>query len=215
MQRANQPSRRRRQGGSTITEFAVVFPFMVAAFFGSVGMGVTMIRYMQAVQVCRDLAHMYADGVDFTQTMNKNIAVKLAEGTGMTTNGGNGVVVFSKVLTVFESDCDAAGLSTCGNENQAVVFNRQTVGNTALLSSQFASPSPSSIMDAEGDISAANYLNANSSVRAPLLTTLLTAAGTAQLQGDVANITELYFLYPDISFLGGSTPAGVYMRFVY
>lgn len=208
-------TRRRRQLGSTITEFSVVFPFMVAAFFGTVGIGITMIRYMQAVQVARDLAHMYADGADFTQTMNRNIAVKLAEGTGMTSNGGNGVVIFSRISTIYAADCTAAGLASCGNQGYAVVTQRVTVGNTALRSSDFATPSPSNIMDAQGNISGAVYMNTNSTVRAPLLTSLLSAAGTTQLQGDVSSVTELYFLYPDISFLGGSTPNGVYTRFLF
>lgn len=206
---------RRRQRGSTITEFALVFPFMVAMFFGTVGVGISMIRYIQAVQVCRDLAHMYSDGVDFTKTQNQNIAVQLAQGTGMTVSGGTGVVMFSKISTVYAADCTASGLAGCGNQGQAVVTNRVVVGNPAILGSQFASPSPANIMDAQGNISANNYMNANSTVRAPLLTSLFTAAGTSQQQGDVANVTEVYFQYPDISFLGGSTPSGVYMRFIF
>lgn len=188
---------------------------MVATFFGTVGIGIALTRYMEAVQACRDLAHMYADGVDFTASMNQNIAVKLAQGTGMTTNGGNGVVIFSKIVTVYQADCTAAGLGSCANQNLAVVTQRVTVGNAALYTSQFATPAPPNIMDALGNISGANYMNANSSVRAPLLTSLLSTAGTTQAQGDVANVTEVYFQYPDISFLGGSTPAGVYMRFIF
>lgn len=206
---------KRRQRGSTITEFSVVFPFLVAAFFGTVGLGISMVRYMQAVHIARDLAHMYAGGVDFTQTGNINIAIKLAENTGMTANGGNGRVIFSKISTVYQADCTASGLGSCANKDLAVVTQRVTIGNAALLTSQFATPSPSNIMDAQGNITAANYMNANTTVRAPLLTSLLSAAGTTQLQGDVANVTETYFLYPDISFLGGSTPAGVYVRFIY
>src|ERR1700722_3517757 len=57
-----------RQRGSAITEFAIVAPCLVLTLFGTVGLGTMLGRYIQATTVCRDLAHMYVDGVDFTQT---------------------------------------------------------------------------------------------------------------------------------------------------
>ncbi len=81
------------QRGSTVLEFAIVAPCLLLLFFGSIGLGIMLGRYVQAVQVARDIAHMYSDGVDFTNTANKNIITEqLASGTGMTATGGNGVV---------------------------------------------------------------------------------------------------------------------------
>src|SRR5450631_263439 len=104
----NMRSRRKkvRQCGSTLLEFAIVVPCLVTLFFGTVGLGIMMGRYIQVEQMARDIAHMYSDGVDFTQTTPQNIIVQqLGAGTGMTTIGGDGVVVLSQVQTVYASDC--------------------------------------------------------------------------------------------------------------
>ena len=78
-------SHKSNQRGSTILEFAIVAPCLVLVLFGSTGLGIMMGRYSQAVQVARDVAHMYSDGVDFTQSSNQNIVIQqLAAGTGMT-----------------------------------------------------------------------------------------------------------------------------------
>ena len=66
-----------RQRGSAITEFAIVAPCLVLTLFGTVGLGTMLGRYIQATTVCRDLAHMYVDGVDFTQTGSQNVALQL------------------------------------------------------------------------------------------------------------------------------------------
>lgn len=205
-----------RQRGSTIIEFALVIPLLTTLFFGSIGIGIMMGRYVQAVQVCRDIAHMYSNSVDFSQTTNRNIAVQLAQGTGMTAAGGNGVVILSRITTVYQSDCDAAGYSSsCDNLNQAVITQRQTVGLATLRTSAFGTPT-SSIMDAQGNIAASVYLrNTDSSVQATGFTALLTAAGTTQPQGKSAWVAEVYFKYPDIGFLGVNTNGGAYVRFIF
>lgn len=89
------PANRSRQHGTAIIEFALVAPFLVLAFLGTVGVGISLGRSIHSVQFCRDIAHMYADGVDFTQAGNKAIAVQLAQAAGMTASGGNGVVVLT------------------------------------------------------------------------------------------------------------------------
>ncbi|MBZ5604779.1 MAG: pilus assembly protein [Acidobacteriia bacterium] len=220
------PKRRRsRQGGSALLEFAVVFPCLTVMFFGSVGLGVMLGRYIQAVQVCRDVAHMYADkSIDFTQTAMQNIVTqKLAYGVGMTNTGGNGVVILSRIVTVYQADCTANGVSTCTNKNQPVITQRVTIGNTALYSSYFGTPS-SSLLDSSGNITATNYMT-NSSLRAANFETLLDdavqrATGTtpsppAQAEGESSYMVEVYFTYPDIGFLGWTTSGGAYVRFAF
>lgn len=210
--------KRSGQRGNAILEFAVVAPFLITALFGTVGLGMMLGRYIQAVQTCRDLAHMYVDGVDFSQAANQNIAVQLANGTGMTTTGGNGVVIFSRVITVYQADCNAAGFTgTCNNLNQCVVTQRIVVGNSSLQSSAFATPT-AALMDAQGNISPSVYLqNTDSSVRTTGLSTLLIAAGETNLipQGNSVWITEVYFSYPDLAYLGNTTAGGAYARFIF
>src|SRR5580704_17571962 len=130
--RMNRP-RRERQSGSTILEFAICVPCLTLLFFGTIGLGVMMGRYIQTVQVDRDVAHMYSDGVDFTQATAQNIIIQdLAIGTGMTAAGGNGVMIFSQIQTVYAADCTAAAVSPCTNAGLPVFTQRIVVGNSSL-----------------------------------------------------------------------------------
>jgi Flp pilus assembly protein TadG len=207
-----------RKRGSAIVEFAIVAPLLILTLFGTVSLGIMLGRTVQVNQVCRDLAHMFVDGVDFTQTANQNLAVQLAQGTGMTANGGNGVVIFSRVMTVYQADCDAAGYSgSCGSLGQCVIVQRVVVGNSSLRASAFATPTPA-LMDASGNIAGSVYLqNTDPSVQTVGLAGLLTAAGEVGLipQGSSVWITEVFFTAPDLSFLGVDTSGGAYARFIF
>jgi hypothetical protein len=202
-------------------------PCLVLMFFGSVGMGIMLGRYVQAVQVCRDIAHMYSDGVDFSQTANQNIIIQqLAQGTGITATGGNGVVYLSKISTVYQTDCDASGFSaSCNNKGLPVFTQRVAFGQTSLRASDFGTPN-AAILDGQGNITTSVYMkNTDSTVRttgfeAALDDAVQRATGTAptppaQQQGDVAYVAEVFFTYPDIGFLGWSTAGGAYARFIF
>ncbi len=221
--------RRAKQGGNAILELGIVIPFLSLFFFGSTGLGIMLGRYIQATQAARDIAHMYSDGIDFSQTSSQNIVLKLTSGTGMTATGGNGVVILSKVQTVYQADCDAANLSNkCTNKGLPVFTNRIVIGNSSLRSSNFGTPA-SSILDASGNISPSTYIqNTSSTVRTSGFESILDAAvvaagGTApnpptqpaQSQGEVAYVCEVFFQYPDIGFLGFSTQGGAYARFIF
>lgn len=196
-------------------------------FFGVVGLGIMMGRYVQAVSVARDVAHMYSSGVDFSQAANQNIIInQLAQGTGITAAGGNGVIVFSKISTVYQADCDAAGFSAnCTNKNLPVFTQRIVIGQSALRTSAFGTPN-SAILDAQGNIAPSVYMkNTDGTVRTTGFETAYDAAvqratGTApvapaQPQGDAAYVVEVFFQYPDISFLGWSTAGGAYAMFIF
>ena len=204
--------------GSALLEFAVVAPTLIMLFFGTVGFGLMLGRYIQAVQVCRDLAHMYSDGVDFSQPGYQNIALQLAQGSGMTATGGNGVMIFSQVITVYQADCNASGYqNNCQNLGQSVFTQRLYLGNQSLRSSTFGTPT-STLLNSQGNISPSVYLqNTDSSVIANGFTALLTASGqTGGLpQGQYSHMVELFFTYPDISYLGNSTHGGAYVRFIF
>ncbi len=200
------PIKRNRSSeqGSTIVEFAIITPLLVLLFFGSVGLGIMMGRYIQTIQVCRDVAHMYADGVNFTDTHSQDIVTQqLASGTGMTNTGGNGVVILTKIKTIYQADCDAAGFtSNCVNIGLAVIIQRITFGQPSLRASSFGTPT-STLMDSLGNIAPSVYIkNTDASVQATAFTPLLAAAGTSQQQGDTAWVTEVFFTYPDIGYLG-------------
>src|SRR5438552_1461015 len=135
-----QKHRRSRESGSGILELAIVLPMIGLTFFGTVGLGIMIGRYVQVVHVARDIAHMYSLGVDFTTAAPRNMLTqKLALGAGMTDTGGNGVVILSKITTVYLADCTAAGYTSgqCANQNLPVFTNRIYVGNSALRTSAF------------------------------------------------------------------------------
>jgi Flp pilus assembly protein TadG len=220
----NRRRKRERQRGSTLLEFAIVVPCLTLLFFGTIGAGIMLGRYIQAVQVARDVAHMYSDGVDFTQTTPQSIILQLTAGTGMTATGGNGVVIFSQIQTVYQADCTAAGVSPCTNVGLPVFVQRIVVGNSSLRTSAFGTPS-AGLLDASGNISPSVYLsNSDPSVRTSGFEAALDAASAsaggsstppAQQQGDTAYVAEVFFQYPDIGFLGQSTAGGAYTRFIF
>lgn len=204
----------RKRSGHAILEFAVVSIVLIPLFFGMVGVGVNMGRMVQAVQVSRDAGHLYAKGVDLSQSANQNIIVNLATGIGMTATGGNGVMILSQLSRIYQADCDAAGLSnSCSNLGQVVFIGRIVIGNAGLSLSRFATP-PSSIVNSSGNIGAADYLTNPSDV-ATGFASVLSGAGLTLNQGDVVYLAETYFSTPDLSFLGTQASQGVYARSIF
>jgi hypothetical protein len=206
----------RNEKGNGLLEFAAVSIVVIPLFFGMVGAGIQLGRMDEAVQICRDSAHMYARGVDFSQTANKNILVSLATGSGMTVNGGTGVVIMSQVIQVYQADCTAAGLTAgqCTNLNQLVFANRVITGNSGLRSSNYGMP-PAALVNAQGNIAASDYLTKPSLVLTGSMATELTNAGLTLADGDIAYLTEFYESTPDLSFLGVSGTGGVYAKAIF
>jgi len=206
----------RSEKGNALLEFAAVSIVVIPLFFGMVGAGVQLGRMNEAVQVCRDAAHMYARGVDFTQTANKNILVNLATGTGMTASGGNGVVIMSQIVLVYQADCTAAALTAgqCSNLGQLVFVNRMVTGNSGLRASNYGTP-PSNLVNTQGNIAASDYLTKASLVVTGSMATELSNAGLTMNDGDVAYLTEFFESMPDLSFLGVGGSSGVYAKAIF
>ena len=205
---------RRNQKGNSLLEFALASTVLIPLFFGTVGIGLNMGRSTQTLLLCRDIAHMYANTVDFSQAASKNVAVQLASGTGMTVNGGNAVIILSQVITVYQADCDAGGYPNgCANLGKQVIVNRIAIGNTALTSSRYGTPN-SNIVTANGNIAQNDYL-INASAVATNFSSVLADGGLTQNQGDIAYLGECYVLTPDTSYLGTNTSQGVYAKFVF
>ena len=206
----------RNEKGNALLEFAAVSIVIIPLFFGMVSAGIQLGRMNEAVQICRDFAHMYARGVDFSQTSNKNILVTLATGTGMTVNGGTGVIVMSQIIQVYPADCTAAGLTVgqCTNVNQLVFINRQLTGNSGLRVSNYGTPL-AALIDPQGNIAASDYLTKPTLLVTGGLAAELTTAGLIMSDGDIAYLTEFYESMPDLSFLGVGSSSGVYAKAVF
>jgi hypothetical protein len=196
------------QKGSTMVEFVLTSLFWLVLLTGTVVIGGNLIKSIQVVQLCRDVGHMYAYGVDFSQTSNQNIITQLANGMNFSTAGtGNGVVILSDVTAIGANQCTAAGLAAntgqCPNLNQTVFSRRLVVGNSAMRSSNFGTPS-ASIVGANGYIAAQDYLT-DASARTSNFVQLLPLAA-----GDVSHLTETYFASPELDWSGIMTGTGTY-----
>src|SRR5690348_7799993 len=94
----------------------------------------------QANQASRDLASMYAQGVDFSSPANQKIAFRVAEGMGLMLTEGKAVVILSKLRMVRESDCAAVPAAQCKNKGYPVIVQRYVLGNARLRTSSFGDP---------------------------------------------------------------------------
>jgi hypothetical protein len=186
------------QRGTAALEFCfVVWLFWIPLFLGMVVIGFNLIRAVQVTQVCRDTGHMYANGIDFSQSAYQNLLVSLAIGLNMTTNGGNGVVVLSTVMYVDSAACTAGGYSanttSCPNLNQIVFTRRIVVGNSTLHSSNLGSPN-SSDLDTSGNVSVAGYLT-HTANRVTNFSSVIPLTS-----GQFAYVSEMFVSSPDTTW---------------
>lgn len=136
MQDRSKPAR-----AASVPMYALGAIFLVPLTIGVLMVSSTANRNDHANQISRDVASMYAQGVDFSNPANQNIALNVAEGLGVDIRGGRGVLILSKLRVVHEADCTANGLDNCANKGHAVVTQRYVIGNPSLRMSSFGSPS--------------------------------------------------------------------------
>jgi hypothetical protein len=204
MQRKSQSKRR----GSSGIEFALSSLFWVPLLTGTLVIGTNVIKANQVVHLCRDLGHMWAYGVDFSQASAQSMMAQLAQGLSFNTNGtGNGVVMHSTITQIGNLQCLSAGFAAnttaCPNLGQAVFTRRVVVGNVGLRSSNFGTP-PTAIIGARGFIAATDYCT-NTNDRANNFIQLLPLA-----DGEVTSLTETYFISPELDWTGIMTGTAEY-----
>lgn len=184
---------RRRERGSTALEFALVIIAAMPLFFGTVGLGITMGRGIQAIQVTRDVGHMFGLNMDFSQTGAQLVVAKLAQDYSLNATSGTAVLIFSRVQKISATNCSAATVP-CNNQGYAVFTYRYVMGNSSLRSSDFGTP-PAGYVGSNGSISATNYLQ-YTTVRAANFDTVMNLA-----DGEYTSMVEGFFRQPDINFL--------------
>ncbi len=116
-------------------------------------------RSERAYQISHDIASMYAQGLDFSQSANQHIALSVAEGIGIDIQGGKGVLILSKIRVVHPSDCASNTTGKCNNKGYPVVTERYVLGNQSLRRSSFGTPasldaSSGKVRDWANDLSA-------------------------------------------------------------
>lgn len=210
---ASDPNRKNTRRGSAAIEFALVMICAIPLLFGTVAMGITIGRAVEAIQVSRDVGHMYSLGVDFTSASAQQLAAQLGQGFDLSSSG-NAVLIFSEITTVFQADCNAASMSTqCTNVGQPVFMQRIVIGNSSLKTSAFGTP-PSQYINAQGNISSTDYFQ-QSSLVANGFSSIIT-----QNDGDVAYVVEGFFTMPDLNFLApgflqSNSVGGMYARGIF
>lgn len=147
----------------------------------------------QAYKISRDLASLYAQGMDFSQTANQNIALSVAEGDGIDIQGGRYVLILSKIRLVHSPDCASKGAGKCSNQGYAVVTERYVLGNRSLRSSSFGTPA--TLDPASGKVR--DWANDRSARAESFISSLK--------PGEVIYAAECYLTSPD-------SPGGVYSR---
>lgn len=189
-------------------ELALAMSFAFPLLLGVAAVGVRLGRTLQATQLTRDVAHMYALGADFSLPGTQAIARTLSRDFTLT-GTGQAVLLFSTVYVVQQTDCAAAGLNTCPNLNLPVFTQRIAIGNVALRASRFGTP-PANYIGSGGDITPVNYCKQTSLVAAGFNSVLPLAAGQS------STLVEGYFAMPAINFLNlRNSGGGYYVRFLF
>ena len=197
-----------KRRGSAMIELALVMSLAFPLLLGTAAIGIRLGRTLQATQLTRDVAHMYALGADFSLAGTQAIAAALSRDFDLSATG-RGVLLLSRVVKVQQTDCTAAGLHNCPNLNQPVFAQRLTIGNTTLRTSAFGTP-PSAYIDAKGNIRALDYCQQSSLLATNFESVLSLGAGQS------AWMVEGYFSMPDINFLNfPESQGGYYVRFLF
>jgi hypothetical protein len=158
--------------------FFVLIPMAI----GLATVGMTMVRSIRVFHLSRDAGRMFARDIDFSQTANRALLLKLANGLTITDTGGKGVLILS--------------LIQCTATNQAYCVRRFVVGNAALRASSFCTPTK---IAADGTV---DYTHDAASNASSFLTRL------SMSTGDTAYVVETYFSsaeFDGADFLGNGT----------
>jgi hypothetical protein len=159
--------RRNLQRGVAYVEFALALLVLSPLLLGVVGLGLSMHRQLQTVQLARDAGHMFARSIDFTLLGNQQILSAVAGSLSLTATApsisgtagaGSAVVILSTVRYVDVSACSLAGKvdsngnpSGCTNYQKWVFAERLVIGNSTLRTSNLGTPS-STIVTSNGTI---------------------------------------------------------------
>jgi hypothetical protein len=125
----------KRVRGSTAVQLVLSACFLlplVAGIYLSTG---TNRRSAHATEVSRDLASMYAQGVDFSQPANRNIARQLLNGSD-----GKALLILTRIRGVGPADCGSTPVAQCSNNGYAVITQRIVIGDPSLRPSSLGDP---------------------------------------------------------------------------
>lgn len=200
--------------GSMMIEFVLVSSFfLVPLIIGTFTYGFAVIRSVEAVQLTRDVGHMYSRGVDFSVQANQNLlASSLAQGLSLVANSGNvtggstgnGVVVLSTLTYLTSTTCN-----NCNNAGHVVVMNRVVIGNNTSFTTLYGNPT-ASLITSNGDVT--NYTS-DSSARADAFQNLMPIS--SMTGGEIAYLAESYVTAPDLAVQGVFSGLATYQNAIF
>jgi|SRR5581483_1112911 len=126
-------------GNTSLQLYVLGAVFLLPLTIGVVLVSNNANRSEYAYRISHDLGSMYAQGVDFSQKANQDIALSVASGIGHDIQGGLGVVILSKIKMVHPADCPESA-QKCANRGYPVVVERFVLGNHSLRTSSFGTP---------------------------------------------------------------------------
>ena len=135
----------KRTRGSTTVQLVLCLVFLAPLAVGIYLSTGTNRRSLHAHQVSHDLASMYAQGVDFSQEANRNIARRMLD-----PRDGKSVLIFTRMRTVSAGDCGPDPAAPCLNNGYPVIVQRIVIGDADLHSSTLGAPA--SIDPATGNV---------------------------------------------------------------
>ncbi len=160
--------RQTRDRGSALVEFALCSLVWLPILMGTWLFGTTLIQAIQVAQLSRDSGHMFARGVDFTNTQNTALLSRLS--SVLRNSAGNyvGAIVLSEVKYVTTDDCTAANLKVCPNANNYVFIKLFYFGSSSYAQTKLGNPGLN-WLKAGSSIQPTQYLS-DPSLRAPNVT---------------------------------------------
>ena len=209
------PTRRWRENGNTMLEFALAMSILIPMFAGMFTIGMSLSKSIQVSNVCQDAVVLMVRantdpnaGLDLSVLQNQRMIVRAAAGLGMNSDAQNdpsatgyAVVVLSKVVLVGPQECSTGvvpaphnapprNAGNCPNYGQYVFAYRVVIGNGTRWSSTFGNP-PVGVVQSNGTISAANMAKNTSDV----------AQNAAFLNLTASTFALVSEMYADVSYL--------------
>jgi len=200
--------------GQSIVEFAMALPFLVLMAVGTFAVGIIIDRHLTVGQVVRNGGNMYARGIKFDSTQNKQLLIDSGPGLDFQLTGGRTAVHLSLLTRVpATAICDdGSGPQPCANQDQIVIVQRYGIGDTVSATSNMSSRlgTPTTFVNgSEGDVD--NYFDEPTAVAngAPAV---LTNGATGLLEDEFVYVIEVIHRPESIAFQGIFAPEYMYAR---
>jgi hypothetical protein len=152
---------------------------------------------------------MYAYGISFSQSSNQYLLASFAPSLNVDPSGqgGSSVVILSTVNYIDAAECQAGGYaSTCPNVGQIVFTNRVVIGNPAIHTSVFGTPTTDSTGTGNvpaGSPTTSGYLNESNAVVTGFPGISLATGSMGQ---QYAYISEMYSQSQSLNWFLRSSP---------